>query len=130
VGEATHDGIAAALGRELLGHRGPGGLCSRRILLTYVAFTILHYFFAGEFSVAARVGICVLAFVFGLLLMWVTEPFFGDHMSDSTKEAWLWPLRIVIYFGVPIAVGWLARRKGVRLAGRAPTAPTAPKEGA
>jgi hypothetical protein len=109
------------------GIEGPAAYVLAGILLAYVAFTILHYFFAGEFSVAARVGICVLAFAFGLSLMWVTEPFFGDHMNDSTKEAWLWPLRIVIYFGVPIAVGWLATRRGVRLAGGAPTAP---KDGA
>src|SRR5262249_61945332 len=101
--------------RAQAGARGPADRAQRRDRLTRAS--------ADGRRVAARFGIRALAFLFGLLLMWVTEPFFGDHMSDSTKEAWLWPLRIAVYIAVPIAVGWLAKRKGIRIAGRAPTAP-------
>jgi hypothetical protein len=92
-------------------------------LLALVAFNVLRFFFDDEFSVAARVGICALVFLFGLLLMWVTEPFFGDHMSDTQKESWVWALRIVVYASVPAAVGWLARRKAMRIAARSSTTP-------
>jgi hypothetical protein len=88
---------------------------------SWIAFTLTRYFLADEFSVAARVGICVLAFLFGLLLMWVTEPFFGDHLSDTQKEIWIWPLRIAAYGGLAVVIRWLARRKAIRIANRAST---------
>jgi hypothetical protein len=102
---------------------GPALYVFVALCFTSIVFTLTHYFLADEFSVAARVGICVLAFLFGLLLMWVTEPFFGDHMSDTQKEIWIWPLRIVAYGGLAVVVRWLARRKAMRIAARSSTAP-------
>jgi hypothetical protein len=105
------------------GIEGPALYVLFALCFAWIAFSLTRYFLVDEFSVAARVGICVLAFLFGLLLMWVTEPFFGDHMSDTQKEIWIWPLRIVAYGGLAVVVGWLAKRKGARIANRSSTMP-------